>query len=68
MTAPLHKIRSTDVWISSKKAAGLLERSVRWVQMNRSRFDYRRPGSRNLEFELSSVLKVWNELEAQKEV
>lgn len=62
MNLPLHIIRATGIYLSSKKAAAMVGKSMRWMQANRFRFTFRRKNKRNLEFELASILKVWHEL------
>lgn len=62
MKIPLYKVRTSDLWVGSHKAASLTGMSVRWVQKHKTKFHFRRRG-KLLEFELSSVLRVWNELE-----
>lgn len=63
---PLYKVRSSDLWVSSRKAAAMVGMSVRWVQKHKGRFTFRRRGKALLEFELASVLEVWNDLERQR--
>jgi len=59
MTIALHKIRCLNLYVSSQKAATMVNRDITWVQKNKNRFVFRRKNSkRNLEFELSSVLEV----------
>lgn len=63
MNIPLCIIRPMGIYLSSKETAALVKRSMRWVQANRFRFEFRRQnGKRNLEFELSSILQVWYEI------
>lgn len=67
MNVPLYLIRAREIYLSSKETAAMVKKSVRWVQANRFRFSFRRQnGKRNLEFELSSILSVWNELRREK--
>lgn len=68
MNVPLYLIRARGIYLSSKETAAMVKKSARWVQANRFRFEFRRKGSRNLEFELSSILSVWNELHGEKGV
>jgi hypothetical protein len=63
MTAALNRLRQLDIYVSSEKAATMVGKSVRWVQDNKERFKYRRKNQkRNLEYELTSVLQVWENL------
>lgn len=61
-TVDLHIVRSADQWVGSKVAAKLCSKSVRWVQDNKDRFKFRRKKKKWLEFELSSVLELRQEL------
>lgn len=64
-----HKIRALKIYVSSHEAAGMVEKSVRWVQLNKHRFQFRRQnGKRNLEMELTSVLKVYEKMKKQDHV
>lgn len=63
MNVTEHKLQQLQIYVSSKKAALMLGRDITWVQKNKMMFSFRIKGSRNLEFELCSVLKVSNQLE-----
>lgn len=63
MNIALHKVRAANVWVSTGKAATMVGRDCSWVQKNKERFEFKRPKSRNLFFELTSVLKVQEELQ-----
>jgi len=62
MSNALNILRNADIWVSSKKAALIVGRDISWVQKNKTLFSFRRKGSRNLEMELSSALKVMAQL------
>lgn len=53
----LSKVREAGVYIRTAKVAKMLNCSPDYVVKNKDRFDFRRVGTRNLEFELSSVLE-----------
>ena len=61
-TLPVHIVREADQWVTTAVAAELCNVSIRWVQLYKKKFEYRRPKKRNLEFELTSVLLVRLEL------
>lgn len=67
MNRALNIVRRADLWVSSEKAAIMLGRSLRWVQRHKDRMRFRRKGTRNLEFELSSILKLEQLMTEQKE-
>lgn len=63
MNLALNRLRQLDIYVSSEKAATMVGKSVRWVQENKDKFNYKRKNQkRNLEFEITSVLQVWENL------
>lgn len=68
MNVALHKIRQLEIFVTTEKAAIMVNKSVRWVQANKHMFVFKRKnGKRNLCFELTSVMEVWNRLEQKKQ-
>jgi|GEM_PF-6624548 len=64
----LSKIRGAEKHLSTLEVARFLVRSVRWVRDNKKRFDFERQNQkRNLKYELSSVIKVWLEIENENQ-
>lgn len=62
----LIQIRKAQLYVSTEKAALMVGRSVRWVRDNKQKFVFKRKNNcRNLEYELSSVLKVWQDLNGE---
>lgn len=55
-------VRNAGIWLDTKQVARLCNRTVRWVQLNRGRFTYRRKNVRVMEIELTSALKVSAEI------
>lgn len=68
MNNALTIVRRADIWVSTQKAALMVGKSMRWVQENKMLFRFQMKGSRNLVFELASVLKVAQSLEQRKNV
>ncbi len=66
MIASYHILRSAEIWVSTQKAAQMCGMGPRWVQKWKSDFEFRRKGKRNLEFEITSVLKVAEKLQEEK--
>ncbi len=63
------QIRKADLYVGTEKAAVLLDKSDSWVKKNRSKFPFvfrRKNGGRLLEYEISSVLEVWNKLQLMR--
>ena len=55
----LAQIQKAQLYISTRKAALMVGRSVRWVTDNKFLFVFKRKNNcRNLEYELSSVIRV----------
>lgn len=57
MKVALNKVREADVWISTAKVAKMLNITPDAVIKSKHAFNFKRPGKRNLQFELSSVLE-----------
>lgn len=63
MNRALVKIQELGIFVSTQKAATMVGRDVTWVQKNKRKFVFKRKnGRRNLEFELTSVLRVWDKM------
>lgn len=56
----LSKVREAGIYVRTSKVAKMLNCSTDYVVKNKHRFQYRRVGTRNLEFELASVLEFDN--------
>ncbi len=67
MKVALYKIRELGIYVSSVKVATMVNRDISWVQKNKHLFVYERVnGKRNLKFELSSVLKLTENINNNK--
>lgn len=66
MNRALNIVRRANLWVSTQKAATMLGMSERWVQKHKHRMKFERKGSRNLLFELSSVIVLEQKMNQEK--
>ena len=68
MNVPLHIIRSQEIYLSTSKVAEFMQKSTRWVVQHKADFGVviRKNNKRNLQFELTNVLKVWKKLNPEE--
>jgi hypothetical protein len=54
----LHRVRMLGIYISTAQVACIVEKSTRWVRLNRDKFLVD-DSNRNLKYELSTVLEYY---------